>query len=203
MSLAGYDVSEALHIHITRSTDSQEERMEFQLEEAISMLRRTPASVRALLRDLPPAWAMANEGGDSWSPYTVVGHLIHGEETDWIPRARIILEHGQSQAFTPFDRFAQFERSPGQSLDELIDEFTALREANLAALAELKITPEQLSLRGRHPELGSVTLGQLLATWVAHDLSHLAQILRVMCRQYTDAVGPWKQYLPILNVEKG
>src|ERR1051325_9741171 len=140
--------------------------MEFQLEEAVSILRRTPESVRALLRDLPPAWATGNEGGDSWCPYDVVGHLIHGEETDWIARARIILEHGEAQAFTPFDRFAQFEKSRGKSLDELIDEFAALREANLAALSELKITPEQLSRRGTHPELGSVTLGQLLATWV-------------------------------------
>lgn len=177
--------------------------MEFQLEEAISILRRTPESLRALLKDLPTTWATANEGGDSWSPYDVVGHLIHGEETDWVPRARIILEHGEAQAFTPFDRFAQFENSRGKSLDELIDEFTALREANLAALAELKITPAQLSLRGTHPELGSVTLGQLLATWVAHDLSHVAQILRVMCRQYTEAVGPWKQYLPLVNGQRG
>ena len=173
--------------------------MEFQLEEAITILRRTPASLRALLKDLPPAWATANEGGDSWSPYTVVGHLIHGEETDWVPRARIILEHGEAQAFTPFDRFAQFEKSRGKSLAELLDEFAALREANLAALTALQITPAQLSRRGRHPELGSVTLGQLLATWVAHDLSHVAQILRVMCRQYSEAVGPWKQYLPILQ----
>jgi hypothetical protein len=176
--------------------------MEFQLEEAVDILRRTPDSLRALLRDLPPAWANGNEGGDSWNPYTVVGHLIHGEETDWVPRARIILEHGEAQAFTPFDRFAQFEKSRGKSLDELIDEFAALREESLAALAELKITPAQLSFRGRHPELGSVTLGQLLATWVAHDLSHVAQIARVMCRQYTEAVGPWKQYLPILNGER-
>ena len=173
--------------------------MEFQLEQATDILRRTPETLRALLKDVPPAWAASNEGGDSWSPYTVVGHLIHGEETDWVPRARIILEHGEARAFTPFDRFAQFEKSRGKTLDELLDEFAALRRQSLAALAELNIKPEQLSLRGTHPELGSVTLGQLLATWVAHDLSHLAQILRVMCRQYTEAVGPWKQYLPLLN----
>ncbi len=173
--------------------------MKFELEGAVNILRRTPESVRALLRDLPPAWATGNEGGDSWSPYDIVGHLIHGEETDWVPRARLILEHGEAQAFAPFDRFAQFEKSRGKSLDELIDEFAALREASLAALAELKITPEQLSRRGTHPELGSVTLGQLLATWVAHDLSHVAQIVRVMSRQYAEAVGPWKQYLPILQ----
>jgi uncharacterized damage-inducible protein DinB len=173
--------------------------MEFHLEQATDILRRTPETLRALLKDLPPALATGNEGGDSWSPYTVVGHLIHGEETDWVPRARIILEHGEARAFTPFDRFAQFEKSQGKSLDELLDEFAALRRASLAALAELGITPEQLSRRGTHPELGGVTLGQLLATWVAHDLTHVAQILRVMCRQYTEAVGPWKQYLPLLN----
>ena len=176
--------------------------MEFQLEEAIAILRRTPETLRVLLKDLPEAWVTANEGGDSWSPYDVVGHLIHGEETDWVPRARIILEHGEAQAFTPFDRFAQFEKSRGNSLGELLEEFTSLRRQNLTALAELQLRPEQMSLRGTHPELGSVTLGELLATWVAHDLSHVAQVLRVMCRQYGEAVGPWKQYLPLVNGER-
>src|SRR5437868_9130744 len=163
--------------------------MEFQLEEAIAILGRTPETLRVLLNGLPEAWVTANEGGDSWSAYDVVGHLIHGEETDWVPRARIILEHGEAQAFTPFDRFAQFEQSRGKSLAELLDEFAALRRDNLAALAELHLKPEQMSLRGRHPDpnLGSVTLSELLATWVTHDLSHVAQILRVMCRQYGEA----------------
>lgn len=179
--------------------------MEFHLEEATDILRRTPETLRDLLKDLPAAWAANNEGEGSWSPYDIVGHLIHGEETDWLPRARIILAHGEAQAFTPFDRFAQFDKSQGKSLNELLDEFAALRRDNLAALAELHLTPEQLRLRGMHPDpnLGSVTLGELLATWVAHDLSHLAQILRVMCRQYRDAVGPWKQYLPLVNADKG
>jgi uncharacterized damage-inducible protein DinB len=179
--------------------------MEFHLEEGIDILRRTPETLRVLLKDLPPAWVTNNEGEDTWSPYDIVGHLIHGEEADWIPRARIILEHGEARAFTPFDRLAQFEKSQGKSLNELLNEFATLRRDNLAALAELHLKPEQLSLRGRHPDpkLGSVTLGQLLATWVAHDLSHLAQIFRVMCRQYGEAVGPWKQYLPLLNVDKG
>jgi uncharacterized damage-inducible protein DinB len=179
--------------------------MEFQLEEAIDILNRTPETLRVLLKDLPPAWATNNEGEDTWSPYDVVGHLIHGEETDWMPRARIILEHGEAQAFTPFDRFAQFEKSQGKPLNELLDEFAALRRDNLAALAELHLEPEQMSLRGVHPDanLGSVTLSELLATWVAHDLSHVAQILRVMCRQYSEAVGPWKQYLPLVNADKG
>src|SRR6185436_13218518 len=124
----------------------------FQLEEAIAILRRTPETLNVLLKDLPEAWMTANEGGDSWSPYDVVGHLIHGEETDWMPRARIILEHGEAQAFPPFDRFAQFENSRGKPLNELLDEFAALRRDNLAALAELHLEPEQLSLRGTHPD---------------------------------------------------
>jgi hypothetical protein len=124
--------------------------------------------------------------------------LIHGEETDWVPRARIILEHGESRAFEPFDRFAQFEKSAGKSLTELLEQFESLRKQNLDALDRLTITTDQLALRGMHPELGSVTLGQLLATWVAHDLSHVAQATRVLCKQYSEAVGPWKQYLPIL-----
>jgi hypothetical protein len=141
---------------------------------------------------------MGNEGPDTWSPYDVLGHLIHGEETDWIPRARIILEHGESQAFEPFDRFAQFEKSKGKSPAQLLDAFETLRKRNLAVLAQMNITPDQLSLSGRHPELGSVTLSELLATWVAHDLSHIAQAVRVMCKQYSAAVGPWREYLPIL-----
>jgi uncharacterized damage-inducible protein DinB len=176
--------------------------MEFQLEEAIAILGRTPETLRVLLNGLPEAWVTANEGGDSWSAYDVVGHLIHGEETDWVPRARIILEHGEAQTFTPFDRFAQFEQSRGKSLAELLGEFAARRRASLVALAEFNLRPEQMSLRGTHPELGSVTLGELLATWVAHDLSHVAQILRVMCRQYGEAVGPWKQYLPLVNGDR-
>jgi hypothetical protein len=169
--------------------------MEFHLEEGIDILRRTPETLRVMLKDLPPAWATNNEGENTWSPYDVVGHLIHGEEADWIPRARIILEHGEAQAFTPFDRFAQFEKSKGKSLNELLDEFASLRQNNLAALADLHLTPEQLSLPGKHPELGNVTLGQLLATWAAHDLTHLHQVSRVMAHQYREVVGPWTRYL--------
>jgi uncharacterized damage-inducible protein DinB len=151
-----------------------------------------------MLRDLPDAWVRGNEGPDTWSAFDILGHLIHGEETDWVPRARIILEHGESRAFEPFDRFAQFEKSAGKSLTELLEQFESLRKQNLDALDRLTITTDQLALRGMHPELGSVTLGQLLATWVAHDLSHVAQATRVLCKQYSEAVGPWKQYLPIL-----
>jgi uncharacterized damage-inducible protein DinB len=173
--------------------------MEFQLKHAISILSRTPATLNSLLRGAPAEWTTGNEGPDTWSPYEVLGHLIHGEETDWIPRARIILEHGESRAFEPFDRFAQFEKSRGKSADELLDEFELLRTENLAVLQQMKLTPDQLELRGTHPELGSVTMSELLATWVVHDVSHVAQATRVMCKQYSEAVGPWKQYLPILG----
>jgi hypothetical protein len=173
--------------------------MEFQLEQAINILSRTPATLNSLLRGAPAELTIGNEGGDTWSPYDILGHLIHGEETDWIPRARIILGHGESRAFEPFDRFAQFEKSKGKSADELLDQFEGLRTENLAALRQMNITADQLKLRGTHPELGSVTLRELLATWAVHDLSHIAQATRVMCKQYSEAVGPWKQYLPILG----
>lgn len=173
--------------------------MEFQFEHATNILSRTPATLNSLLRGAPAELSMANEGPDTWSAYDILGHLIHGEETDWIPRARIILEHGESRAFEPFDRFAQFEKSNGKALDQLLDEFEVLRTKNLKALRRMNITPDHLALRGTHPELGSVTLKELLAAWVVHDLSHIAQATRVMCKQYSEAVGPWKQYLPILQ----
>lgn len=173
--------------------------MEFELEQAIAILNRTPSTLNSLLRGLAADWTMGNEGPDTWSPFDIIGHLIHGEETDWIPRARIILEHGESRAFEPFDRFAQFEKSKGKSLEELLDKFESLRNRNLAALDQMSISSDQLARRGTHPELGIVTLGELLATWAAHDLSHIAQAVRVMCKQYSEAVGPWKPYLPILE----
>lgn len=173
--------------------------MDFQFEQAIDILHRTPATLNALLRGAPTEWTMQNEGPETWSPYDVLGHLIHGEETDWIPRARIILEYGEAKAFEPFDRFAQFEKSKGKSTAELLDQFESLRTRNLAALDRMNITADQGVRRGTHPELGSVTLSQLLATWVVHDLSHIAQAARVMSRQYSEAVGPWRQYLPILG----
>jgi uncharacterized damage-inducible protein DinB len=173
--------------------------MEFQLDHVIYILKRTPLTLDTLLRNLPDEWLMANEGADSWSPFDVVGHLIHGEETDWIPRARIILSHGEAQAFEPFDRFAMFEKSRGKSPSELLDSFKQLRQSNLEELEGMKLTPELLEKRGSHPELGAVTLGQLLATWVVHDLSHIGQIVRVMAKQYGEAVGPWRAYLSLLN----
>lgn len=173
--------------------------MELQLEQAVAVLRRTPDVLNAMLRDLPADWTQQNEGGTSWSPFDVLGHLIHGEETDWIPRARTILEAGESRTFDVFDRFAQFEKSQGKTVNELLDEFAHLRAASLTTLADWQLTPEQLQLRGQHPAFGAVTLGQLLATWTVHDLNHLAQINRVMSRQYAAAVGPWQAYLSILH----
>jgi uncharacterized damage-inducible protein DinB len=173
--------------------------MEFQLDHATEILRRTPATLNSLLRHLPPEWSLSNEGSETWSPFDVVGHLIYGEETDWIPRARLILEHGESRAFEPFDRFAMFEQSRGKSLDDLLDRFEQLRGESLQELEEMHLRPEMLGKRGMHPELGVVTLGQLLSTWVVHDLSHIGQITRVMSKQYREAVGAWQAYLPVLG----
>lgn len=174
----------------------------FTLSNALPVLRSTPAVLRAWLWELPEPWTASNEGPDSWSPYDIVGHLIHGERTDWIPRTELLLAHGESRPFTPFDRFAQFKDSRGKSLHELLDSFGELRAQNLARLEALRLNPGDLERRGRHPELGPVTLGQLLATWVAHDLNHIGQIARVMGRQYTSAVGPWLDYLPMLGMPR-
>jgi uncharacterized damage-inducible protein DinB len=173
--------------------------VKFSFDDAIPILRGTPIVLRAWLEDLPDSWTMANEGPETWSPFDIVGHLIHGERTDWMDRVAILLAHGESRPFTPFDRFAQFEASRGKSLHQLLDTFAELRAANLVRLESLALSPRDFPRRGRHPELGQVTLGQLLATWVAHDLNHLGQIARVMGRQYTDAVGPWLEYLPMLS----
>ena len=173
--------------------------MEFEMETAVPVLERTPRVLRALLEGLPAEWTDADEGPETWSPYVVVGHLIHGERTDWIPRARIILAQGADRRFEPFDRFAQQRESAGRSTAELLEEFARLRAANLAALRGWNLGPRELALEGEHPELGRVTLEQLLATWAAHDLSHLAQTARVLAKQYREAVGPWRAYLPLLD----
>jgi uncharacterized damage-inducible protein DinB len=172
--------------------------MAFQLAEAIEVLERTPRVLSALLARLSPDWLTANEGPDTFSARDVLGHLIHGEETDWIPRARIILEHGEARPFDPFDRFA-FRARAAPPLPELLATFTRLRGESLKALREMDLKPAQLARKGTHPALGGVTLEQLLATWVVHDLGHLAQIERVMSKRYRDAVGPWRPYLPILD----
>ncbi len=173
--------------------------MDFQLKYAVEILEQTPGTLRALIGGLSDPWILTNEGPDTWSPYDVVGHLIHGEETDWIARIKIILEHGKSRTFTPFDRFAFFQKSKGKTLGELLETFDKLRKENLRALDELKLEPRHYDLKGTHPALGTVTLGQLIATWAVHDLSHIDQIVRTMAKQYHDAVGPWKAYLSILN----
>ncbi len=173
--------------------------MDFDLTAGIVVLERTPHTLRAMLAGLPPAWTDATEGPETWSPYVIVGHLIHGERTDWIPRAQLILAHGPQRRFTPYDRFAQFRESQGKSLADLLDEFARLRAENLVTLAAWRLTDAQLALEGEHPELGPVTLRQLLATWVAHDLGHVAQTARVMAKQYREAVGPWRAYLPIMD----
>jgi len=185
------------------STDTDRTRRPFVMEEAVAILARTPATLDALLRGLPDGWVTAREGADTWSPFDVIGHLIHGERTDWVPRARIILEHGETRAFDKFDRFAQFADSAGRTLGSLLDEFATLRQANLHALAALGLTEHDLDRRGQHPELGVVTLRQLLATWVAHDLDHVVQISRVIAQQYTEEVGPWRAYLRIISGTQG
>jgi hypothetical protein len=173
--------------------------MEFQLDHAKEILRRTPATLNSLLRHLPEEWILSNEGSESWSPFDVMGHLIHAEEGDWIPRAKIILKYGESRTFEPFDRFAMFEKSRGKSLGDLLDRFEWLRAESLKELEGMNLKPEMLAKRGMHPEFGVVTLSQLLSTWVVHDLGHIGQIVRVMAKQYREAVGAWQTYLPVLS----
>ena len=173
--------------------------MDFRFDDALPILRRTPAVLRTLLLDLPGPWIAATEGPGTWSPFDVVGHLIHGERTDWVPRVEHMLRHGDAVAFPSFDREAMFEASKGFSIEELLDTFGRLRAQSLDRLAVLNLTDADLRRPGRHPELGGVTLGQHLATWVAHDLSHVGQIVRTMSRQYATTVGPWRAYLPILG----
>ncbi len=173
--------------------------MQQNLEDTIALLGRTPAALDALVRDLPEAWTFRNEGENTWTVFDVVGHLIHGERTDWMPRARMILQFGETRAFEPFDRWAQMTETQGKSLGQLLDEFARLRSANLGDLRALNLRPEDLDRRGRHPALGLVTLSELLATWAAHDLTHLHQISRIMAHQYREAVGPWTKFLGVMQ----
>ena len=173
-------------------------KADLKLDDAVAILERTPAALRALLNGIPEIWERATEGEDTWSPFDVVGHLIHGERTDWIPRARHILA-GETRPFEPFDRTAQFIESEGKSLSELLATFAELRRENVAALLEMNLRDDDLARKGLHPEFGEVTISQLLATWAVHDLDHLAQIARTMAKVYTDAVGPWQAYLSILR----
>lgn len=173
--------------------------MTFDLAQAVAVLERTPRVLREFLAGLPVSWLQATEGPDTWSPSDVVAHLIGGEETDWMVRARIMLAQGPDRRFKRFDRVGAINRSKGRPLPELLETFTDLRRQNLAELATWQLTSEQLQLTGEHPEFGQVTLEQLLATWVVHDLGHLAQVARVMAKQYRADVGPWQAYLPVLT----
>jgi hypothetical protein len=172
---------------------------EFSVENSVALLARTPATLNALLRGLPERWTMRSEGDNTWTAYDVIGHLNHCERADWMPRARIILDHGESRPFDPLDRFARFEDSRGKTLDQLLDELAQLRAANLDDLRSWNLTPEDLEKRGRHPALGSVTLAQLIAAWAVHDLSHLHQISRILAHQDREAVGPWSRFVGVLQ----
>jgi len=175
--------------------------VEHNLEQTISLLIRTPAALNALLRELPEAWTLRNEGENTWTVFDVVGHLIHAERTDWMQRATIIVQFGESRVFEPFDREGQVRESQGKSMAQLLDDFARLRSENLGKLRALNLRPEDLMLRGLHPSLGAVTLSGLLATWVTHDLTHLHQISRIMAYQYRDTVGPWRKYLGVLQCD--
>lgn len=173
--------------------------IEFSISKSIALLERTPAVLRSLLQDLPDDWTVNNEGEETWSPYDIIGHYIHGEKTDWIPRMQIILGDGADKSFEPFDRFAQFKESKGKTLTQLLDEFESLRKRNVDVLRSAKITDEMLKRTGIHPSFGPVTLQQLVSTWVAHDLNHIGQIARVMAVQYKEHTGPWVEFLGILK----
>lgn len=193
-----------VHIHLSPARHAciyrnMETMTEFKVADTVALLSRTPATLDALLRGLPSMWVFSSEGEGTWSPFDIVGHLIVGERTDWIPRARIILEQGEARPFDPFDRFAQFEETKNKSPEQLLDEFARLRAKNVVELQSLNLEAADLARRGTHPSLGVVTLSQLLATWVAHDLTHLHQLSRVMAYQYREAVGPWSVYLGVLK----
>ncbi len=173
--------------------------MKFELSKAIEILRQTPYSLSRLLEDLSPEWVESEGNKNNWSPYDVIGHLIHAEETDWIPRAAIILERGDNPRFEPFDRLAQFKEAPARSLQDLLTEFAHLRNASLERLAGWQLSEDDLDLIGVHPEFGQVNLRQLLAAWAVHDLNHIRQVVTYLSRKYSDQVGPWKAYLSILQ----
>jgi hypothetical protein len=173
--------------------------MKFKIEQAIAILQRTPELVSGMLKGLDKEWINSNEGGDTWSPFDIVGHYIHGEKTDWIPRMEIILSDEPNKQFEPFDRFSQFRDSKGKNIDQLLEEFSRLRKQNLQRLQSIQLTDGLLNRTAIHPALGTVTLQQLLASWVVHDLTHLYQLSRVLARQYEQEVGPWKVYMGVLN----
>lgn len=175
--------------------------MTHNLNDTVSLLARTPIALNALLRDLPDTWTLRNEGDKTWSAFDVVGHLIHGERADWVPRVKMILEFGETRAFEPFDRWGHEREVKGKSLGQLLDEFARVRAGNLDKLRAFSLRPEDMEKRGRHPALGVVTLSQLLATWPMHDMTHLHQISRIMAHQYRDTVGPWRAYLGVMHCD--
>lgn len=191
LDLSRYFAQYAVDLHLMA--------MNFDLRTAIPVLERTPAALSGLLAGLPADWTDVNEGGDTWTVHEIIAHLIHAEHDDWVPRARHLLQWGKSLPFPPFDRTYGFAEARARPVDDLVNEFAACRRASLAALAALRLTSEDLGREGSHPEFGQVTLGQHLATWLAHDLTHLQQIVRVMAVQYRDAVGPWQKYLRIVR----
>ena len=171
----------------------------FDISKSVEILQQTPYTLTRMLENLSPEWIESSGDRENWSPYDVIGHLIHGEETDWIPRAEIILAQGIIRIFTPYDRLAQFERSRNKTLEALLTEFAYLRNANIEKLLRWQLTSDQFELKGMHPELGEVTLEQLLATWAVHDLNHVQQIVKYLAARYSENVGPWKAYLSILR----
>jgi len=173
--------------------------MQYRTADAIEILVRTPAVLKTLLSGLPGDWVMNNEGPETFSPFDVIGHLIHGEKTDWVTRAKIILEFGLTKPFTPWDRFAQYEESKDKTLQQLLDEFERVRKINIEWMRSLHLTEDDFDKKGMHPKLGEVTLRNLLSTWVVHDLTHIAQITRVMAKQYKEEMGPWPEFFRILN----
>jgi len=197
LAMSHQPCNDALTVTVDRT------RRSLNVAEASALLARTPRVLDAWLRGLPEGWLAAHEGGETWNPVEVVGHLLHGERTDWLPRIQRVLEHGESVAFDPYDRFAQVRESEGKTLSQLLDAFAEARDRNLRELASLSIDDKALAKTGKHPAFGTVTLAQLLATWVAHDLDHITQIARVMARQYSDAVGPWRSYLRVISGQQG
>ena len=173
--------------------------MQFTVQKSIEILERTPAVLKTLLSGLSDEWIVNNEGPETFSPYDVIGHLIHGEKTDWTERAKMILEFGASKTFVPWDRFAQYEESKGKSLNQLLDDFDAIRKQNMVWFKSLELTESDLDKKSMHPRLGEVTLKNLLSTWVVHDLTHIAQVTRVMAKQYKEEMGPWPEFFRILS----
>ena len=201
--VAKFDQETSLENHeppfLTRVSSVLRDTMKIELADIIDLLNRTPRALKELLHGLPKTWTESNEGESTWSPFDVIGHLIHGERVNWIPRAKMILEFGERKVFEPFDRFAQFDASQGKTITTLLEEFESIRQENICTLKDMNLTLEDLQKFGHHPEFGRVTLGELLSTWAAHDLDHLVQISRTLAKGYQQAVGPWRAFLSVMK----